>query len=173
MIKADVKYDKAAYTGLMRYSVLSSPYKLVPYVVITVFLGILFLLYISSDAFLVFLAMFVFVLVIDVKVIFGYFIKPKIRLKKLTDDNIITNHFIFAEESILVTSKSKSKTSSSTVKYEWVIKACEDKNAFYLFVNKDGGLIITKKDIMNGSENQLRAFLCSKIPAKQNKLKNK
>jgi hypothetical protein len=88
-----------------------------------------------------------------------------------TDDNIVINNFIFTNESILVSSKSKTRTGSSTIKYEWIIKACESKDAFYLFVNKQGGLIITKSEITEGNEDQLRAFLSSKISAQCNKLK--
>ena len=80
------------------------------------------------------------------------------------------NHFIFTNDSILATSKSKVRTGSSTYKYEWIMKACETKTAFYLFFNKEGGLIITKSEISEGSADQLRALLSSKISAKRNKL---
>ncbi len=171
MFKANVTYDKAALIGLMKYSILGSPSKLIAYIFITAFTGVLFLASIGSDVFVAFLIMFIIVVAVDAMVVLGYFVKPKIKLKNFTDDNIVINNFIFTNESILVSSKSKTRTGSSTIKYEWIIKACESKNAFYLFVNKQGGLIITKSEITEGNADQLRAFLCSKIPAQRNKLK--
>lgn len=171
MFKASVTYDKAALTGLMKYSILGSPSKLIAYIFITVFTGFLFLASIGAEVFIAFLLMFIIVIAVDAMVVIGYFIKPKVKLKNFTEDNIIINNFIFTNESILVSSKSKTRTGSTTIKYQWILKACESKNAFYLFVNKQGGLIITKSEITEGDEDGLRAFLCSKIPAQRNKLK--
>ena len=170
MIKADVTYNKAALTGLMRYNILSSPVKLLLYIFITAILFAFMISNTQNSSFAVFLIIFILCAAVTLTVALLYFIKPLIKLRDFSDDNTVMNYFIFTNDSILATSKSKIRTGSSTYKYEWIMKACETKTAFYLFFNKEGGLIITKSEITEGSEDQLRALLSSKISVKRNKL---
>ena len=170
MIKADVTYNKAALIGLMRYNILSSPIKLLLYLFITAISLALMISNTQNPSFTVFLIVFILCMIVTSSVLLMYFLKPLIKLKSFTDDNTVMNYFIFTKDSILATSKSKIRTGSSTYKYEWILKACETKNAFYLFFNKEGGLIITKSEITEGTADQLRDLLSSKISEKRNKL---
>ena len=170
MIKADVTYNKAALMGLMRFNILSSPVKLLIYISITV-LSLLFMISNKENAsFVIFLILFILSLTTTLTVLYMYFIKPAIKLKNFTEDNVVLNSFIFTKENILASSKSKVRTGSSTYKYEWIMKACETKTAFYLFFNKEGGLIVTKAEIKEGTVDELRNLLSSKISQKRNKL---
>ena len=170
MIKADVTYNKSALMGLMRYNILNSPIKLLLYTFITAISFIFMISNVSNSSFVIFLIVFIFALIFTLTVLLTYYFKPIIKLKSFTDDNVVMNYFIFTNDSILASSKSKTRTGSSTYKYEWIMKACETKTAFYLFFNKEGGLIVTKSEIKEGSVDELRALLSSKISQKRNKL---
>ena len=170
MIKADVTYNKSALIGLMRYNILTSPVKLLLYAFITAISFAFMVSNTQNSSFVVFLIIFILCVTFTATVALLYHLKPYIKLKDFTDDKTVMNHFIFTNDSILATSKSKIRTGSSTYKYEWIMKACETKTAFYLFFNKEGGLIITKSEITEGTEDQLRSLLSSKISVKRNKL---
>ncbi len=170
MVKADVTYNKASLMGLMRYNILNSPVKLLLYIFITVMSLVFMLSNTDNSSFVVFLIIFILSSLVTLTVTLMYYLKPYIKLKDFTADNVVMNYFIFTNDNILATSKSKVRTGSSTYKYEWIIKACETKNAFYLFFNKEGGLIIMKNEIKEGSVDELRTLLSSKISPKRNKL---
>ena len=170
MIKASVTYDKAALSALMKYNAVKSPSDAISMGIATALVAAAMILSIGTAGFTIFSIALVFVLALDFIMAFNYFVKPVIKFKSFNDENTVINNFIFTDESILITSKSKVKTGSSTIKYEWIIKACETKSAFYLFLNKQGGLIVTKSEITVGNEDELRALLNSKISAKRNKL---
>jgi len=170
MIKASVTYDKAALSALMKYNAVKSPSDAISMGIATALMIVAMILSVGTATFTIFSIVLVLVLAFDFVMAFNYFIKPIIKLKSFSEENTVVNNFIFTNESILVTSKSKVKSGSSTIKYEWITKACETKGAFYLFLNKSGGLIITKSEITEGSDNELRALLSSKISAKRNKL---
>ena len=171
MIKASVTYNKAALTKLMKYNSLGSPSKLAAYIFVTVFTTALFLASIGSGVFTTFLIMLIIVIAVDAMVVTAYFVKPYTKLKNFTDDNIVINNFIFTNESILASSKSKTRTGSSTYKYEWIYRACETKDTFYIFFNKQNGLIITKSEITEGDADSLRTLLSSKVTGQRNRLK--
>lgn len=170
MIKADVTYNKTALIGLMRYNIMASPIKLLIYILVTALSFAFMISNTNNKSFVVFLIIFIVCIAFTLTVLLLYYLKPYIKLKDFTAEREVMNHFIFTNENILATSKSKTRTGSSTYKYEWIMKACETKNAFYLFFNKEGGLIITKSEIIEGSEDQLRTLLSSKIHPKRNKL---
>ncbi|MBR7101891.1 MAG: YcxB family protein [Clostridia bacterium] len=170
MIKASVTYDKAALSALMKYNAVKSPSDAISMGIATALMIAATVFSIGTAIFTIFSIALAFVLAFDFIMAFNYFVKPIMKLKGFNDENAVINNFIFTDESILITSKSKVKTGSSTVKYGWIIKACETKKSFYLFLNKKGCLIITKNEITEGTEDGLRALLNSKISAKRNKL---
>ena len=170
MIKASVTYNKAALSALMKYNAVKSPADAISMLIATALMAVAMAFSSGTSMFMVFSIVLVLVLAFDFVMAYNYFIRPVVKLKGFTEENTVVNNFIFTDENILVTSKSKVKTGSSTIKYEWITRACETKNAFYLFMSKQGCLIITKGEITEGNVIQLRALLSSKISAKRNKL---
>ena len=170
MLKADVTYNKAALSGLMKYNIISSPVKPLLYIFITLISFFFMISNYENSYFVIFLIVFVISLSLSSAIFLRYYLKPYLKLKDFSEDNVVMNHFIFTKDNILATSKSKARTGSSTYKYEWIMKACETKKAFYLFFNKEGGLIIKKNEITEGNADQLRSLLSSKISQKRNKL---
>ena len=170
MIKANVTYDRAAYTALMKFRAVKSKTDAIILGAATLVLLIAFIVSIGTENYLVFSLGLILMLAIDAVVAYGYFLKPIIRLRKFNDASPIVNSFVFTDDKIQVTSNTKSKNNSSSYDYKIIFKACENKKAFYLFLNKNSALIITKSEITEGSEEYLRAFLSKKIPSSKNKL---
>ena len=170
MIKARVTYDRAAYTALMKFRAVKSKTDAIILGAVTVALLVAFILSIGTENYLVFSLGLMLMLAIDAVVAYGYFLKPIIRLRKFNDATPIVNSFVFTEDKIQVTSNTKSKNNSSSYEYKMIFKACESKKAFYLFLNRNSALIITKSEITEGNEAYLRAFLSKKLSSKQNKL---
>ena len=97
-----------------------------------------------------------------------------IKLKNFTEDNIVFNQFSFEENNIKLFSESKARKGSSELPYSALTRIDESKTTFYLFVNKSSALIITKASITQGSTDDLRKLLISKVPNKKiNKLSAK
>ncbi|MBQ9744380.1 MAG: YcxB family protein [Clostridia bacterium] len=170
MIKAKVTYDRAAYTALMKFRAVKSKTDAFIVGITTLVLLVAFIISIGTVNQLVFFLALILMLAIDTMIAYSYFLKPIIRLRKFNDENPIVNTFVFTEDKIQVTSNTKSKNNSSSYEYKMIFKACENKKAFYLFLNKNSALIITKSEITEGNEAYLRAFLTKKIPVKRNKL---
>ncbi|MBQ8393064.1 MAG: YcxB family protein [Clostridia bacterium] len=170
MIKAKVTYDRAAYTALMKFRAVKSKADAITVGVATLVLLVAFIVSIGTNNQLVFSLTLILILAIDTVIAYSYFLKPIIRLRKFNDANPIVNTFVFTEDKIQVTSNTKSKNNCSSYEYKMIFKACENKKAFYLFLNKNSALIITKSEITEGNEAYLRAFLTKKIPVKRNKL---
>lgn len=174
MISADVLYDKKALTSLMKYSSIDKPWKWVVYALVTLLAVSWFVISVSTSGFSVYyLIILLIAVVIDFLVIYSYFIMPKVKLKSFTEENEVTNHFTFCDDSIRIRSVSKKRTGTSDIKYTMIYKACESKDTFYLFLNKRGALIIKKDCITNGTVEGLRALLTEKISYKRNKLNKK
>ncbi len=170
MIKAKVTYDRAAYTELMKFRAVKSKTDAIILGIATLGFLVAFIASIGTENYLVFSLALILMLAIDAVVAYGYFLKPIIRLRKFNDANPIVNSFVFTDDKIQVVSNTKSKNNSSEYQYTMIFKACENKKAFYLFLNKNSALIITKSEITEGSEDYLRAFLSKRIPSKRNKL---
>ena len=174
MITADVKYDKEALGGLMRFSVVDKPWKWIIYGALFVASLILMILNIGSQHLPLTIILLLFVVTICSIVLFSYFINPKLKLKAFTDESIILNRFTFEEKVIKIVSESKKKSGSSEIPYSAFVRVDESSTTFYLFVNKTSALIVTKSAITNGDANELKTFLMAKIPNKKiNKLSAK
>ena len=171
MIKADVLYDKNALSGLMKFNAVDRPWKWAAYILVTLLVTIWLIMNIGRDFFAFYLIILILVAAIDFLVVYAYFIMPKVRLKNFSADKEVMNHFTFTDEAIKISSESKERKGSSEIKYEMIFKACESKDAFYLFVNKRGALIILKDSITEGTVDDLKSLLNAKInDKKRNKL---
>jgi len=73
------------------------------------------------------------------------------------------HEFIFNDDSINTTTTGDMSTGASTIKYEAVYKVYETDNAFYIFLSPKQALLLTKKDIVAGTSEELRKLLQSKI----------
>lgn len=174
MITADVKYNKEALCGLMRFSVIDKPWKWVIYGALFVVALALMIINIGSKHLPLTIIFLLFVCTICGIVLFAYFLNPRLKLKNFTDESIVSNHFAFDEKVIKISSESKKKSGSSEIPYSAFVRVDESSKTFYLFVNKTSALIITKSEITNGSAEELKKLLLTKIPNKKiNKLSAK
>ena len=174
MITANVEYDKKALIGLMRFSVVDKPWKWAIYGAFFLFALIFMLCSIGNNILPFSIIIFVFVCITISFTLFGYFINPIIKMKKFSEENIVLNHFSFEDSAIKIESKSKKRNGSSEIPYSAFTRIDESGTTFYLFVNKTSALIITKASITDGTTDELKSFLLSKIPNKKiNKLSAK
>lgn len=163
MIKADVNYDKKTLVDFIRFAMVNRPWKwgivgglfLLSFVLMLISIGSKFLSYS--------VLLFVLVCMAVASLLIVYFLNPLIKLKDFTDEKIVINHFSFEEKVIKLSSESKVRKGSSELPYSAFTKIDESKNAFYLFVNKSSALIVTKSSITDGTVDDLRKFLISKI----------
>ena len=68
MIKADVTYNKAALMGLMRYNILTSPAKLLLYILISALSLVFMVSNTENSSFFVFLIIFILCVAVSVTV---------------------------------------------------------------------------------------------------------
>ncbi|MBQ8163116.1 MAG: YcxB family protein [Clostridia bacterium] len=173
-IEAEVIYNKQAFGDLMKFNAIPSLAKAIFYVVSFVFALGLMITSIGQQFFPISLVLFILVCTVSLLALYSYFIRPQLALRKFNDDMIVTNHFVFEDDGVKMSSKTKSRQGSSKLAYSSFVKICETKKYFYLFVNKTGVLIVTKSEILNSDEKALRSFLNSKFPDRtKNKLKKK
>ncbi len=171
MIKADVTYDKRAMLAFMRFTAVDRFWKWFVYGAIFLFTLVLTICNIGNDFLPFAIILLVFVSIVEFLALFAYFINPQIKLKNFTDNNIVINHFSFEDKVIKLRSESKARKGESELPYSAFKKIDESSSAIYLFVNKSSALIVTKSEITEGSVDELKRFLISKVPNKKiNKL---
>lgn len=166
MIKADVTYDKKAMLAFMKFTVVDRLWKWFIYGALLI-LAIVLTICNAKTNFLPFAIIFlVFASIVDFLTIFSYFINPQLKLKNFSDEKTIVNHFSFEDKVIKLKSESKARKGESELPYYAFKKVDESSSAIYLFLNKTSSLIITKSEITEGSYEELKKFLISKIPNK-------
>lgn len=170
MIEAELIYDKAAMTALMKFGAVSRPWRWLLYAFATAFASLAYILSFGTGYAMLFLATLLIVVFLDILVLYAYFLMPTIKLKDFEKNETVSNRFVFNQDEILIYSKRGGKSSTSKIGYSNIFKACEGKEYFFLFINKTSALIIKKNGIKNGGASDLRAFLSSKIHGKRNKL---
>lgn len=170
MIKAAVVYDKQANVDLMQYNIVSNPWKWAIYILATISSIVLLIFNIDSDYFAISVGVLICMVLLDLSVLYYYFISPKLEIRKIREDDYVTNYYEFDETIIKIWTEYKGKKEQSKLFYQKIYKVCEGKNAFYIFVDKYNTLIITKSAITGGSVDDLRAHLSAKVTGRKNKL---
>lgn len=170
MIKATTVYDRKVNEELLKFNLISNPFKWVIYLVATVSGVILCILNAGSDFFTISVLILISSIALDLVIVYYYFISPKLKLKRFKDSDAVTNYIEFEDKAIHIKSKYNGKKESNTIPYEKIYKLCEGPTAFYFFVDKYNTLIVNK-DGIEGSISDLKAFLMQKVDGKRNKLK--
>lgn len=171
MIKADVIYDKKAMLAFMKFAVVDKFWKWFIHGALLAF-AIAIVIFNAKTAFLPFAIIWLIIVAgIEFVTVYSYFLKPKMKLKAFTEDNIIKNHFSFEEDAIKLKSQSKKRKSENAIPYSAFTRVDESASTIYLFLNKNSALIVTKSEITEGTVENLKRFLIRKIPnQKINKL---
>lgn len=171
MIKASVVYDKEANIDLMQFNIVSNPWKWAIYILATISSILLLIFNIDSDYFSISIGILICMVLLDLSVLYYYFISPKLEIRKIRENDYVTNHYEFDENIIKIRTEYKDKKEQSKLFYQKIYKICEGKNAFYIFVDKYNTLIVTKASITGGSVDDLRAHLSARVTGRKNKLK--
>ncbi len=104
--------------------------------------------------------------------LFGYLI---LRQTLLFKRSITKNHpslgtesiIRFEEEHMEVTSTAKDHESHSTVSYTGITRVTESEHAIYLYLNRFSALIVGKEGFTEGSLEEFRTLIQTKVPPKK------
>lgn len=172
MIKAVVEYNKEVNEDLLKFNALSNPWKWLVYLGATAISIMLVIMNRNSDFFAISIAILISAVIMDLVVLYYYFIAPKQKLNNLKDADIVKNTIEFSDQYIQISTTFKGKKSVDKLYYQQLYRIYEGKNAFYLFVDKYNTLIVTKKGIVVGTIDGLKKLLNDKVKnKKRNKLK--
>lgn len=159
MVRAVCKNDRKAYASFMAYTVLVFNRKIVTpalFAVLTVVTGILSIFFPASfTLFLIFLA--------GTLLLFAA-IAMKLRsavnrvMKQSPDFPYIENTYTFHENRFEIVTRIKNKREHKEVLYDDLIAVKERKNAFYLYVTAQLAFLVEKKNITEGSAEELRSI---------------
>ncbi|MBQ7760616.1 MAG: YcxB family protein [Clostridia bacterium] len=172
MIKCVVSYNKEVNEDLHKFNVLSNPWRLAIYIGATLISILLVILNRDSDFFAISVAILISVVCLDLVFVYSYFISPKLSMRNMREADIVKSIIEFQDAFINITSEYKGKKTTDKLYYQQIYRAYEGKNAFYLFVDKYNTLVVTKKGLVVGTENELKSLLNDKIKSKKrNRLK--
>jgi hypothetical protein len=172
MIKCVVSYDREVNEDLLKFNVLSNPWRLAIYIGATLISILLVILNRTSDFFAISIAIMISVICLDLAFVYYYFISPKLSMRNMRETDIVKSVIEFQDGFINITSEYKGKKTTDKLFYQQIYRAYEGKNAFYLFVDKYNTLVVTKKGLVVGTADELKALLNDKIKnKKRNKIK--
>lgn len=75
--------------------------------------------------------------------------------------------FVLDDDALSMTQAGAIASGTSTMRYDALYRAYETKNAFYLYISPLQAYLLTKKDVVKGTPEELRALLQSKLPPKK------
>lgn len=172
MIKCVVAYDKEVNEDLLKFNAMNNPWRLAIYIGATLISILLVILNRTSDFFAISVAILISVICMDLLFVYYYFISPKLSTRNMKEADIVKSVIEFQDGFVNITSEYKGKKTTDKLYYQQIYRAYEGKNAFYLFVDKYNTLVVTKKGLVVGTPNELKALLNEKIKnKKRNKLK--
>ncbi len=111
-----------------------------------------------------------FILGFDTYTILATTVLLKWRVKKQPCFNS-HSEYTFYEDELVETSSTDNVSASSTVKYAQVYKVTENKHCIFIYMSGNQAFLIDKSGFTNGTAEQLRVLLRSKVDAKKLKLK--
>lgn len=91
------------------------------------------------------------------------FLKPKIYFKKSPALFQSSMKIIFNKDDFSSLQTGDMASGTGVIKYEALHKAYETQNAFYLYLTPGQAILISKKDFVNGTTEELRDLLQSKL----------
>lgn len=94
---------------------------------------------------------------------FLYFILPRISFKKMRTFKNVENEFVFCDDMLKVVSKTKEYSGEGQIEYTALVKAYETSRYFFLLQTERQTYIIDKSTIENGTVEDIRNKLISKI----------
>lgn len=94
------------------------------------------------------------------------YIRPKQYVKKCPLLFQTKNIFVFNDDAILLSQEGNIACGTGTVKYEALYKAYETNHAIYLYISPVQAYLLSKKDFVKGTPDQLRILLQTKLSPK-------
>ena len=97
---------------------------------------------------------------------FMYFILPKMQYNSLVKMKDIVNEYVFAEESMCVTSTGEDYSSQGEINYSILVKVYETSRYLFIFQNRAQAFIVDKNTIEEGSVDELREKIKNQMSGK-------
>ena len=88
---------------------------------------------------------------------------PKISYKRTKNSNNLEEEFTFSENGISVCTKGQGFSSETIINYQFVLKICETKEFYFIYINRVQAYIVDKSTLAGGTNNQLHGMLVSMV----------
>lgn len=158
MVRAVCKNDKKVCGSFVAYTVLILNRRWITpaiFVVLTVATGVLGIFFPAA------LTLFLLLLAATALLSVAIVLKLRNTVKKLTAGQFaeIVNTYVFGEDRFQIETKIGKKAETKEVLYGELVRVVERKDAFYLYVSAQLAFLIQKKNIVEGTAEDLRRLL--------------
>ena len=166
-IKAKCRYDlesTRALTHLATFKKSNPKKRIILYNIITsVLLAIVILEFVFFGPDMTLYLLLLTVLLLGFLENFLYFILPKISFKKMSTFRNAENEFVFCDDVLKISSKTKEYSGEGQIEYTALVKVYETSRYFFLLQTERQTYIVDKSTIENGTAEDIRNKLISKI----------
>ena len=158
MVRAVCKNDKKVCGSFVAYTVLILSRRWITpaiFVVLTVATGVLGIFFPAA------LTLFLLLLAATALLSVAIVLKLRNTVKKLTAGQFAenVNKYVFGEDRFQIETKIGKKAETKEVLYSELVRVVERKDAFYLYVSAQLAFLIQKKNIVEGTAEDLRRLL--------------
>jgi len=169
-IKATTTYSYAVYKDFIRFSLNKGKYYKLKQRLLVLIIGlglleVIFFKKTTEDNSFSWLLTVLVIMCLAV-FIFMYFVYPKIAFKSAKKMANIKNEYIFKIDELVASANTPEISANAILKYSMIYKVYETDKYFFFYIQKQQAYILEKKEIVNGTAEQIREAVSKCMPEK-------